>query len=299
MKESSEAINRQVTEQHQFMEMKLSEHEQDIKVLLSKTNRLYRLARQSSEASNRSINQFIENVGQRVEVLQQQCDWSQEEIGRLRVENIRLAARITNQHPATKYARPKICSKPAVILTVILFAILFHYSYNIIAQFLSDKNSNSLPHVTVLPAPVTFIMTDYSKHKESGDSWFSPPFYTSVGGYKMRLKVDANGIGPGKGTKISVFVQLLPGKHDDQLKWPLQGEVTVQLMRQNRWSDWEKKILFRKTTPINSSGRVAEEELGEPVGYYNFIPHSVVNDCLSEDSLWFHISFHKKISPLA
>ena len=161
----------------------------------------------------------------------------------------------------------------------------------------SKPQANSLLHVTILPASVTFIMTDYSKHKENSDSWYSPPFYTSVGGYKIRLRVDANGNGSDKGTQISIFVQLLPGENDDQLKWSLQGEITIQLMGQTYGTkDWERKILFLKTTPIESCGQVAEGELGTPVGHYNFIPHSDVKrsyNYLKEDSLWFHISFHK------
>ena len=43
-------------------------------------------------------------------------------------------------------------------------------------------------------------MTGYSKHKQSADSWFSRPFYTGPGGYKLCLRVEANGFGSGAGT---------------------------------------------------------------------------------------------------
>ena len=100
-------------------------------------------------------------------------------------------------------------------------------------------------------------MTEFSKHKQNCDSWYSPPFYTSVGGYKIQLRVDANGNGPDKGMQVSVFVQLMPGEHDNRLKWPLRGKFTVQLVNHRRhYGDynWEKKIHFYGTTPKDSSG---------------------------------------------
>ena len=75
-------------------------------------------------------------------------------------------------------------------------------------------------------------MTDYSQHKRDDDSWYSPPFYTGLGGYKMCLRVDPNGCINGAGTHVSVFVYLMRGEHDDQLKWPFQGDITVQLLNQ-------------------------------------------------------------------
>ena len=43
------------------------------------------------------------------------------------------------------------------------------------------------------PVPyIEFIMTQYSSHKENDDEWYSPPFYTGPGGYKMCIEVDSN-----------------------------------------------------------------------------------------------------------
>ena len=254
-------------------------------MLQTTTNQFNRSTNESLETVNRNINQFLENVSWRVEALQQQCDQSREEISKLRKENVRLAARIKNHnHYAVDQDKSKISMSLAVIIiAVILSFLLFNMgdfsldqttlvSLDQKAPTSMDQNStidtnkhqskplvnklrdsNSLPHVAVLPAPVTFIMTDYSKHKENNDSWHSPPFYTMQCWRIMRLRVDANGNGPDKGTQVSVFAQLLPGENDDQLKWPLQGEITIQLIRQNRWTgsnDWERKILFLETTPI-------------------------------------------------
>ena len=75
-------------------------------------------------------------------------------------------------------------------------------------------------------------MTDFSKHKLSRtcDSWYSPPFYTGPHGYKLQLRVDADGTSTAKGTHVSVCVYLMKGKNDDCLGWPFKGSVTVKLL---------------------------------------------------------------------
>ena len=79
--------------------------------------------------------------------------------------------------------------------------------------------------------PVDIIMDDFQKHKKSNDEWYSPPFYTHLGGYRICLRVDANGCGRGNGTHVSVFVCLMRGEFDDLLEWPFLGEVTIQLKK--------------------------------------------------------------------
>ena len=54
--------------------------------------------------------------------------------------------------------------------------------------------------------PVDIIMDDFGTHKKSNDKWYSPPFYTHLGGYRMCLSAYANGSGGGKGTHTCVCV---------------------------------------------------------------------------------------------
>ena len=79
--------------------------------------------------------------------------------------------------------------------------------------------------------PVHMIMDDFEQHKRSNDIWYSPPFYTHLGGYRMDLSAYANGCGRGKGTHVTVHVYLMRGEFDDLLKWPFRGEVTIQLKK--------------------------------------------------------------------
>ena len=80
--------------------------------------------------------------------------------------------------------------------------------------------------------PFDIIFDDFKKHKKSNDVWYSPlAFYSHHGGYRMCLRVVANGFGTWKGTHVSVAVHLMRGEFDDLLKWPFHGEVTIQLKK--------------------------------------------------------------------
>ena len=106
-------------------------------------------------------------------------------------------------------------------------------------------------------------MTEYSKHKRDNDNWYSPPFYTGKKGYKMCLRVDTNGCKDGAGTHVSVYVYLMRGEHDDQLTWPFHGDITIQLVNQNRDQDHiEYTVAFddRTAARVAVSGRVTVGE---------------------------------------
>ena len=60
----------------------------------------------------------------------------------------------------------------------------------------------------------------------------SKPFYTGPKGYKMCLGVFPGGNGDGKGNSISVFIHMMKGECDSELKWPFRGSVVVELLNQ-------------------------------------------------------------------
>ena len=58
---------------------------------------------------------------------------------------------------------------------------------------------------TCYPRPPWVIkMKGFHEKKEENDEWYSDPVYSHFGGYKMCLKVYANGVGEGKGTRVCV-----------------------------------------------------------------------------------------------
>ena len=119
-------------------------------------------------------------------------------------------------------------------------------------------------------------MDNFSEHKRVSDAWWSKPFYTGPDGYKLQLKVRANGEGSGKGTHATVGVYLVKGENDDILTWPFKCDITIRLLN---WREdkghVEKTVSFNDTTDIESRKRVMEGDtaLGGR-GYGQFISHS-------------------------
>ena len=61
--------------------------------------------------------------------------------------------------------------------------------------------------------PMKYKFTKYDHHKTANGVIYSPAFYTSPGGYKMCIRVDANGERKGKGTHVAVFACLMKGEN--------------------------------------------------------------------------------------
>ena len=88
------------------------------------------------------------------------------------------------------------------------------------------------PKPVFIPPP-EIVMNDFDKYKNDGKRWYSSPFYTHIGGYKLCLEIYAGGHGSGKHSHLSVYVRMMKGESDGHLKWPFIGEITVQLVNQN------------------------------------------------------------------
>ena len=152
------------------------------------------------------------------------------------------------------------------------------------------------PLAPVFVPPPDIVMTDFEKHKIAGDTWFSPPFYSHIGGYKMGLRVDANGDGVGEATHVSVFFCLHRGEYDDQLKWPFRGDITIQLLNQSRdEGHWEMTVHFNDRAPDYVAARVVGKERDiSGWGYSKFIGHTELKtgnkEYLKKDSLKFRTS---------
>ena len=76
-------------------------------------------------------------------------------------------------------------------------------------------------------------MTNYEEYKEDDEEWKSIPFYSGPGGYKLCLKVYADGDDDDDdsyGEQMALYVSLMEGEYDDRLRWPFRGEVTIQIV---------------------------------------------------------------------
>ena len=151
------------------------------------------------------------------------------------------------------------------------------------------SRSNTVPRTIRLP--------NYLKHKSDKDQFYSPPFYTSYNGYKMCVRVDANGNGAGEGTHVSVYAYLMKGDNDDSLSWPFTGRVTLELLNQLEDRN-HHKVTIPFPADSKSSQRVVEHERAS-LGYGRpkFISHADLdyNACentqyLKDDTLVFRVS---------
>ena len=70
---------------------------------------------------------------------------------------------------------------------------------------------SSKPSCYPLP-PCIIKMDNFKNMKEENIEWYSAPFYSHFGGYKMCLCVYANGSGDDKGTHVSVYICLMKVK---------------------------------------------------------------------------------------
>ena len=153
---------------------------------------------------------------------------------------------------------------------------------------------------TSYPRPPWVIKIEgFQKKKEKNETWFSDPVYSHFGGYKMCLSVDANGNGSGRSTHVSVYVHLMRGDNDDNLKWPFKGTIKVSLLNQLEDGQHYTKGPWSPDyyIPEDTSGRVTEGERAvKGCGYSKFICHQDLaykgdKNCqyLKDNTLFFRV----------
>ena len=137
--------------------------------------------------------------------------------------------------------------------------------------------------------PMVFKMTGYNAKKATDNVFCSDSFYTSPGGYKMCIRVDANGAVSGSGTHVSVHTRLLEGAYDASLSWPFMGTVTFTLLNQLADDNHHSWTLEYKTG-LNFI-------IGSNWGYDQFISHSALShdpvkntQYLKNNSLYFRVT---------
>ncbi len=143
---------------------------------------------------------------------------------------------------------------------------------------------------------LTFRMKNYEVTKFEGKNIYGPSFFTSASGYKLCIRVYANGQGVSKGTHVSVYACLLKGDNDDSLSWPFTGTVTVELLNQLEDKNHHKET-FTFPADLATSQRVVDGEAGLGRGYCKFIFHADLahnpltnTQYLKDDTLIFRVS---------
>ena len=132
---------------------------------------------------------------------------------------------------------------------------------------------------------------NFQERKKKGEEWYSQPFYSQIGGYKMCLRVDANGFAFGKGSHVSVMVYLMKGEFDHLLEWPFHGEVTVQLLSMaSDGQPLEKKFVFDEKAPREIINKPVNDRNSSGKGEVKFLAHSAIGGYLKSKTLLFNIS---------
>ena len=147
-----------------------------------------------------------------------------------------------------------------------------------------DRSIMRVLHPESIIPPVDFIMPNFEQHKKNNDVWFSPPFYTHHRGYKLCLRCNCTIFYTR--THVCVFVRMMRGEFDDELKWPFIGQVTIQLLSQDGSNEHRTK-----TITLDNHSRITEGDRGrDGHGEHNFISY---DDCnkryIKDNSLRFRI----------
>ena len=154
-----------------------------------------------------------------------------------------------------------------------------------------DQPISKLPvgHLTDTFKPIgaEFTMTNFEEYRRDNDMWYSPHFYTHPNGYKMCLRVHANGDNIWKGTHITVCVSIMRGEFDDQLKWPFRGDITIQLLNQEGEGHHTRTLCYNDKVEDKYACRVMKGKRASYVwGHGVFLPHTdlrpkyLKNDCI-------------------
>ena len=158
------------------------------------------------------------------------------------------------------------------------------------------------------PVPIqdltVFKFTDYSQRKSCDASVFSPPIYSSPGGYKLCINVVPNGDGKGKGTHTSVFTYLMRGESDDHLPWPFTGTVVIELLNQladrKHHSTSTKMSKDHDTSQRVWYGDKAKNGYGHPCYIaHSSLEYNAAKKCqyLKDDCLYFRIKINSDVTP--
>ena len=143
-------------------------------------------------------------------------------------------------------------------------------------QPISKSKQSPVTFVTGMYKPIAmgaeFTMADFKEYKRDGDEWYSPHFYTHPNGYKMCVKVYANGFDTGEGTYLSVLMCVMQGEFDDQLKWPFRGEISIKLLNQEEDKDHVTRLLSYVKAPEAYCQRVTMGNCGFGWGVGRFLP---------------------------
>lgn len=151
--------------------------------------------------------------------------------------------------------------------------------------------------------PPVMTLRNFQELHMRKEYWKSPAFYSHIGGYKMCLVVFPGSEVDQHGNEfMGVYMQMLRGEYDDNLKWPFYGRVEVRMLNQSGEKGHVDRVLLeaasytRENFHINMVERVMDGATPSVWGCGNFIPHkslrynqTVHTQYLKDDAIDFQI----------
>ena len=139
---------------------------------------------------------------------------------------------------------------------------------------LSKTPSWQDPH-TATQSVCDFTLTEFTKRRQFDNEYYSPPFYSHPHGYKLCLHVYANGHDKGQGTHVSISTILMRGEYDNNLQWPFECNIVVELL------NWKQNDQHYRGNTICCNkpyfNRVFEKDYSiTELGSFKFISHSLL-----------------------
>lgn len=102
---------------------------------------------------------------------------------------------------------------------------------------------------------------------------YSPPIYTHLYGYKLRVKFYPNGVRSGIGKYMGLFVQMMYSENDDILTWPFIGRITLSILDQGG-AEFRKDIsgTFLAKPNLSAFQKPAVNSDSQGYGFEEFAP---------------------------
>ncbi|CAF3937168.1 unnamed protein product [Rotaria sordida] len=132
-------------------------------------------------------------------------------------------------------------------------------------------------------------MVDAQSERQT--SFFSPPFYSSHTGYKMRARVYFYGDGNARRTHMSLFFVLMRSEYDKILEFPFHFKVTFCLLDQ---TGQQRHMIdsFRPDVKSNSFAR-PQSDMNIASGIPKFVPLAIIqqdnNPYIHDDTMFIKV----------
>jgi len=131
------------------------------------------------------------------------------------------------------------------------------------------------------------------------NSIFSPIFFTSRYGYRLRAQLFLNGIGKHVGEFLSIFIHILPSEYDEVLKWPFNHNVTFTLLKPSDNCNQASNVSFTLTpneSDMNFQKPLTDSRMNDGKGCSKFMLLTKLKSdrYIKNNSMFIKIKVHCK-----